>query len=180
MSVMESLRVREQSRNEAPVSGDADGHNFRLAMREFASGVSIIACGEGRTRNGCTATALTSLSLSPPSIIVCLSRQTATLTSIKRSGAFSANILAGHHQPLAERFAGRGGLQGADRFGAGDWLQLVTGSPVLADALASIDCRLDEIIERNTHSILIGAVKAVRVSEAAPALLHWRSGFETL
>ena len=148
-------------------------------MREFASGVSIIATGAGETRSGCTATAIASLSLVPPTLIVCLNLATATLAAARREGAFSVNILAERHQELAGRFAGRG-LSGAERFTQGDWVSLVTGAPVLADALAAMDCRVEEIIERHTHAIVIGAVEAVRVSAKRPALLHWRSHFETL
>ena len=175
MSVMQSLRAQDPAQLAAE-----DGHNFRHAMRELASGVAIIACRDCEMLNGCTATSLCSLSLTPPSLLVCLNRNSSTLASIRRAGTFSANILAARHQALAERFAGRGGLQGADRFADGDWVSLATGAPILADACAAVDCHVDEIIEKHTHAILIGLVAAVRVEPAAAALLHWRSGFETL
>ena len=179
MTVMGSPRVHDEVRPEALSSGDDSGDNFRFAMREFASGVSIIATGAGETRSGCTATAIASLSLVPPTLIVCLNLVTATLAAARREGAFSVNILAERHQDLARRFAGRG-LTGVERFTQGDWVSLVTGAPILADALAAMDCRVEEIIERHTHAIVIGAVEAVRVSAKRPALLHWRSHFETL
>ena len=118
--------------------------------------------------------------MSPPTLLICLGLHTSTLAGIRREGAFCVNILAAGRQDLAERFAGRGGFQGADRFGLGDWSPLVTGAPALTDALAAIDCRLEEIIERHTHAILIGAAQAVRVPGVDGALLHWRSQFETL
>jgi len=162
MSIMGSPRVHEEARTDAAPKGDADGHNFRLAMRELASGVSVITCGEGDARNGCTATSVVSLSLSPPTLLVCL------------------NLLAAEHKPIAERFAGVGGFQGKNRFGLGDWVPLVTGAPALTDGLAAFDCHVEEILERHTHAILIGAVAAVRVPGADEALIHWRSRFETL
>lgn len=161
-------------------NGDAEANNFRMGMREFASGVTIIACGEGEARAGCTATAVASLSVSPPSLIVSLSLAAATLKSLRRAGAFSVNVLGAKHAELAERFAGRGGFKGAGRFECGDWVPFVTGAPVLADALAAMDCRVEEIIERHTHAIVIGAVLAVRTSGGRSALLHWRSRFEKL
>jgi flavin reductase (DIM6/NTAB) family NADH-FMN oxidoreductase RutF len=180
MSVMEVPRVIPQAGPPLAAASEEDGRNFRLAMREFASGVAIVSCGKGETLNGCTATSVSSLSLSPPSILVCLNRSSSTLASVRRAGAFCINLLSAQHQDLAERFAGRGGFQGAERFAAGDWVSLVTGAPALSDAGAAIDCRIDEIIERHTHAILIGLVAAVRVDGAAPTLLHWRSRFETL
>ena len=159
---------------------DAESANFRLAMREFASGVAIVTCVNGQERAGCTATALSSLSLAPPSLVVLLERSSATLASLRQAGAFAVNLLAAQHGPLAERFSGRGGVKGEARFDEGEWLPLVSGAPALADALASLDCRVEEILERHTHAIIIGAVQAVRLGGKTPGLVHWRSRFETL
>jgi flavin reductase (DIM6/NTAB) family NADH-FMN oxidoreductase RutF len=90
------------------------------------------------------------------------------------------NILAGQHEALASRFAGRDGVDGEARFEEGDWSSLKTGAPALVDALATLDCRVEEIIERHTHAIVIGDVRAVRVGAERSGLLHWRSRFETL
>ncbi len=154
--------------------------NFRLAMREFASGVAIVTCANGKERAGCTATALASLSLTPPSLVVCLERSSWTLSVLTQAGAFAVNILAAEHGALASRFAGRNGVEGEARFEEGDWSPLKTGAPVLVDALAWLDCRVEEIVERHTHAIVIGGVQAVRVGGERSGLLHWRSRFETL
>jgi flavin reductase (DIM6/NTAB) family NADH-FMN oxidoreductase RutF len=164
----------------SPARAEADSVAFRSAMREFASGVAIVTCGEGDRRAGCTATALASLSLTPPSLIVCIDHQAATLARLRESATFAVNILGARHEALAARFAGRGGVKGAARFSHGEWLALATGAPVLSDALAAIDCRIEEIIDRHTHAIVIGAVVAARRGGPGAALVHWRSGFETL
>jgi flavin reductase (DIM6/NTAB) family NADH-FMN oxidoreductase RutF len=162
------------------VHPDVEIANFRLAMREFASGVAIVTCANGNERAGCTATALASLSLSPPSLVICLERSSATLSVLIQAGAFAVNILAAQHGALASRFAGRNGVEGEARFEDGDWSLLVTGAPVLVDGLASLDCRVEDIVERHTHAIVIGGVQAVRVGAKRSGLLHWRSRFETL
>jgi flavin reductase (DIM6/NTAB) family NADH-FMN oxidoreductase RutF len=162
------------------VNPDADIADFRLAMREFASGVAIVTCANGTERAGCTATALASLSLSPPSLVVCLERSSSTLAVLTRAGAFAVNILAAQHRALASRFAGGNGVDGEARFEEGDWSAIMTGAPALVDALAALDCRVEEIVERHTHAIVIGAVEAVRVGARRSGLLHWRSRFETL
>jgi flavin reductase (DIM6/NTAB) family NADH-FMN oxidoreductase RutF len=95
------------------VHPDANSADFRLAMREFASGVAIVTCSNGKERAGCTATALASLSLSPPSLVVCLERSSSTLAVLTQPRAFAVNILAAQHGALASRFAGRYGLKGA-------------------------------------------------------------------
>jgi flavin reductase (DIM6/NTAB) family NADH-FMN oxidoreductase RutF len=154
--------------------------DFRLAMREFASGVAIVTCANEKERAGCTATALTSFSLEPPSLLVCLERSSSTLSALKRAGAFAVNILAAEHGALASRFAGRDGVEGEARFEESDWFSFKTGAPALSGALASLDCRVEEIFERHTHAMILGAVQGVRVNGKRPGLLHWRSRFETL
>jgi flavin reductase (DIM6/NTAB) family NADH-FMN oxidoreductase RutF len=180
MDSLESLRRNDEATRMSAAPGDADSAAFRFAMREFVSGVAILTCGEGEARAGCTITALTSLSLKPPSLVVCIERTTSTLVRLRERRAFAINVLGAHHQALADRFAGRGGVKGADRFARGEWVTLATGAPLLRDALAGIDCRVEDIIDRHTHAIVIGAVAAVRRGESGPALAHWRSRFETL
>ncbi len=180
MDCLESAHRNDEAKPMSAAPASADSAAFRFAMREFASGVAIVTCGEGDLRAGCTATALSSLSLTPPSLIVCIDHSAATLARLRECGAFAVNILGAQHEALANRFAGRGGVKGAARFAGSDWVTLATGAPVLRDALAGVDCRVEEIIDRHTHSIVIGAVAAVRRGEHGPALLHWRSRFETL
>ena len=179
MSVIKKLRPQESipAMNAAPPASNGD--HFRMAMREFATGVCLVTTGGG-ARAGCTATAVASLSLTPPALIVCLDRANSTFLRLKAEGAFAVNVLAAEHEALAGRFAGRDGVKGAARFDMGEWMQLVTGAPVLADALSAVDCRVEEIIDRHTHAIVIGAVQAVRLGERRPALAHWRSHFEPL
>ena len=79
--------------------------NFRLAMREFAyTFVAIVTCANGKERAGCTATALASLSLTPPSLVVCLERSSWTLSVLTQAGAFAVNILAAEHGALGLAF----------------------------------------------------------------------------
>ena len=179
MNCLESTSRDASKRMTAPLGGE-DASAYRRAMREFAAGVAIVACGAGEHRAGCTVTALTSLSLSPPTLLVCLDRDALTLTRLRESGAFSINFLAPRHRELADVFAGRDGVHGAGRFALGRWTSLITGAPTLADALAAIDCRVEEIIERHTHAIVIGAMAGVRQGEGGPALAHWRSRYESL
>ena len=80
---------------------DAKSANFGLAMREFASGVAIVTCANGKELAGCTVTALASLSLSPPSLVICLGRSSSTLAGLTQAGTFAVNILAAQHGPLA-------------------------------------------------------------------------------
>jgi flavin reductase (DIM6/NTAB) family NADH-FMN oxidoreductase RutF len=152
---------------------------FREAMRHLAGGVAIITAGQAEGRVGLTATAVTSLSADPPTLLVCINRSASLRPVLDGVGHFAVNLLGDRHQALADRFAGRHGVAGHERFARGRWSTLATGAPVLADALAAFDCAIDEIIERQTHAIVIGRVEAVRI-KAAPALVYWRGGYERL
>jgi flavin reductase (DIM6/NTAB) family NADH-FMN oxidoreductase RutF len=149
----------------------ADSAAFRHAMRAFSSGVAIVACGEGEARAGCTATSLASLSLAPPTLIVCLARSSSTLIGLREAGAFSINLLAARHHALAHRFSGHSGVHGPRRFDRAQWVTLSTGAPVLTDAVAAFDCLVEEVIERHSHAIVLGAVVSLKegVDEAVLA-----------
>jgi flavin reductase (DIM6/NTAB) family NADH-FMN oxidoreductase RutF len=114
------------------------------------------------------------------SLVVCLERSSSTLAVLTQARAFAVNILAAQHGALASRFARRYGVKGEARFEEGDWFPLMTGAPALVDALASLDCRVEEIFEHHTQAIVIGAVQVGRVGGKKSGVLHWRSRFETL
>ena len=152
----------------------ADSGAFRRAMRGLSSGVAIVACGEGDRRVGCTVTALASLSLTPPTLIVCLARTSSTLAGLRESGAFSVNLLAARHEGLAHRFSGRGGVHGPRRFDGAAWRTIATGAPILADAVAGFDCLAEEAIERHSHAIVLGAVVSLSEGVDEPVLAHSR------
>ena len=155
----------------------ADSATFRHAMRALSSGVAIVACGDEERRTGCTVTALASLSLAPPTLFICLARSSSTLAGLREAGAFSVNLLAARHEGLAQRFSGRGGVHGQRRFDDARWITLATGAPVLADALAAFDCLIEEVIERHSHAIVLGAVVSLREGPEEPALFHCRGEF---
>jgi flavin reductase (DIM6/NTAB) family NADH-FMN oxidoreductase RutF len=152
----------------------ADSAAFRHAMRALSSGVAIVACGDGATRTGCTVTSLGSLSLTPPTLFTCLARSSATLAALREAGAFSVSLLGARHEQLANRFSGRSGVHGLRRFEAAQWNTLATGAPVLANAPAAFDCLVEEILERHSHAIVLGAVVSLREGPAEPGLAHWR------
>ena len=158
----------------------ADSAAFRHAMRALSSGVAIIACGEGETRLGCTITSLASLSLAPPTVIVSLARSSSTLVGLREKGAFSISLLAARHQALAHRFSGHGGVHGARRFDSAQWITLSTGAPVLADAIAAFDCLVEEVIERHSHAIVLGAVVSLKEGSEEPVLARRRSDYAAL
>lgn len=142
--------------------------SLRDAMRHVAGGVSVITAGIGNDRTGLTVTSAISLSLEPPTMIVCVNRGASSWPVIRKHRHFCVNILSHAHREVAERFAGRNGIKGPERYAGASWTTLVTQAAVLDGAIAAIDCTVEEFIERHSHAIVIGEVKAVRVNGGKP------------
>jgi flavin reductase (DIM6/NTAB) family NADH-FMN oxidoreductase RutF len=151
--------------------------DFRGAMRHLTGGVSIITAGRGKDITGMTVTSVTSLSIEPPTLLVSINRDASSFPLIRRFGAFGVNILAADQLDVAERFAGKGGLKGADRFAGSQWVTAVSGVPLLVGALSAVDCVVEEIVERHSHGIVIGRVRTISNSVRTAALAYWQGQY---
>jgi flavin reductase (DIM6/NTAB) family NADH-FMN oxidoreductase RutF len=151
--------------------------DFRGAMRHLTGGVSVITAGRGKDITGMTVTSVTSLSVDPPTLLVSINRDASSFPLIRRYGAFGVNILAADQLDVAERFAGKGGLKGADRFAGAQWVTSVSGVPLLVGALSAVDCEVEEIVERHSHGIVIGRVRDIKNSTRTAALAYWHGQY---
>jgi flavin reductase (DIM6/NTAB) family NADH-FMN oxidoreductase RutF len=150
----------------------ADAAVVKQALRTLAGGVSVITAGRGDDRTGATVTSATGLSMDPPTMIVNINKGSSTWPAIRRHRHFCVNILADGQQPIANRFAGIGGVKGAERYEGAEWTTLVSGAPVLVDALAAIDCEVEEVIERHSHAIILGRAVAVLSGDGESLIYH--------
>jgi flavin reductase (DIM6/NTAB) family NADH-FMN oxidoreductase RutF len=151
--------------------------DFRDAMRHLAGGVSVITVGRGRDISGMTVTSVASLSVDPPSVIVSINRSSSSWPLLVRYGSFGASLLSADQRAVAERFTGRNGLKGADRFAGAAWKTGISGVPLLVGALAAADCEVEDIIERHSHGIVIGRVRDLIVSPPTAALVYWQGQY---
>jgi flavin reductase (DIM6/NTAB) family NADH-FMN oxidoreductase RutF len=154
----------------------ADAATVKQAMRSMAGGVSVITAGRGDDRTGATVTSATALSMDPPTMIVNINKSSSTWPVISRYGHFCVNILSSDHKDVANRFAGIGGIKGTARYDGACWTTLVSGAPVLAEALAAIDCEVEEILERHSHAIILGRALAT-ISGAGQSLIYANGGY---
>src|SRR2546430_3480418 len=161
--------VRSVSIDPELTSGD-----FRIALRQLTGGVSVITAGRGRDISGMTVTSVSSLSVDPPALIVSINREASSWPLVRRYGFFGVNILTSDQIDIAERFTGKDGLKGAERFAGAHWTTRVSGVPLLTDALAVIDCEVEDMVERHSHAIVIGRVLDVAVSTRTAALAYWQ------
>ena len=99
---------------------------------------------------------------------------------LQQYGCFGLSLLGPQHQAVADRFSGRGGQRGAQRFAGADWVGEVTGAPLLADAMVAFDCRVEEMLDRATHTILIGRIEAIRTAPTAGALIYWHGDYRAM
>lgn len=163
-----------------PTPAAIDAAVFKHAMRHLAGAVSVITTGTGADRTGFTASSVSSFSADSPSILVSLNRASSSWPILAQNGRFCVNLLAEDQQAVAEAFSGRGGIRGADRYLGADWHRFASGGIGLVGALASIDCDLEEAIERHSHAILIGAVRDVILTAGAQPLLYWHGGYRRI
>ena len=161
----------------ASIDRDISPDRFRGAMRHLTGGVSVITVGRGREITGMTVTSVSSLSVDPPTLIVSINRESSSWPVLKRHGFFGVNILAADQLEIAERFTGKGGLNGAERFAGAQWIARVSGVPLLAGALAAIDCEVEHIVERHSHAIVIGRVLDIQSSGHTAALAYWQGRY---
>ena len=122
---------------------------------------------------GFTCQAFAALSLEPPLVLLAPAKSSTSWPRIAQAGAFCVNILAAHQGGLARTFS----VSGADKFAGVEWRPgPVTSSPVLPDALAWVECRLEAIYDSGDHELVTGRVLALDVTEREP-LLYFRGGF---
>ena len=149
-------------------------------MRLLAGGVTIVASAHDGRRSGMTATAVCSLALAPPRILASINVAGHTFGLVSRSRCMSVNLLAHDHEELAARFAAKRAADEEDRLSHGEWRTLVTGAPLLADALAALDCRVTDVIPLDTHAILIGTVEDILFGPRRAPLIHFEAGYTSV
>jgi flavin reductase (DIM6/NTAB) family NADH-FMN oxidoreductase RutF len=160
---------------------ELDPQAYRDAMSEIASPVHLIATDGVAGAAGMTVTALASVSDHPPTLLVCVNRNSPSAQRFIDNGVFSVNSLGAADRPLADIFAGRTHEKFEEKFGHGAWTPGRTGAPVLTTALAAFDCRLIEVKEVATHHVFFGLVESVtRRDEGASLLYHRRKYAESL
>jgi flavin reductase (NADH) len=153
---------------------------FREAMARLAAAIHVVTTDGLAGRGGITASAVCSVSDEPPTVLVCINRKSAMNAMFKQNRVLAINTLRPGHEDLSAMFAGQGNVPMADRFARDKWSFLMTGSPVLKDALLAIDGKIVEINEVGTHSVFFVEVLDVALHEDDPALVYYQRGYRHL
>lgn len=163
-----------------------DRNTMRDTLRFWGSGVTVVATLADEAHDfpyaGMTVSAFTSLSLEPPMVLVCLNKNTTTSECVLKRRFFSVSILSGDQASLSDRFAGRIDLPThGDRFGGVPVHTAETGAPILNNALAWIDCRVQGVHDGSTHWIICGEVVAAgHKDDSASPLIYFNRGYVSL
>ncbi|MEA2642886.1 MAG: 4-nitrophenol 2-monooxygenase / 4-nitrocatechol 4-monooxygenase, reductase component [Chloroflexota bacterium] len=151
--------------------------DFRKVMGQFATGVTIITAAHGKEHRGMTANSVCSVSLEPLSVLVCVNRTAHTHHVIAESGAFCVNILSDSQEQLS-RVCAKPDTPEAELKGVSYRLG-ETGSPVLEDIVAYVDCRVAASFEFGTHTIFVGEAVDLGAEERRP-LMFYRGRYASL
>ena len=153
--------------------------DFVTAMSQHASSVTIITTVESNVRYGLTATAVTSVTATPPRLLICINKSGSTHEKIVSAGIFAVNVLSEDQEKIGEAFSGMFGKD-FDRFSLGVWATMATGSPILQNTSSSFDCKLVQTVDQSTHSLFIGEVLATTARQNADPLLYANRRFRQL
>jgi flavin reductase (DIM6/NTAB) family NADH-FMN oxidoreductase RutF len=154
-------------------------HDMRTVMGHFATGVCVLSTRRGDgSPVGTTVNAVTSVSLEPPLLLVCLAHDSETLAAVSASSRFAVSVLAEHQREHSDRFAAKG-EQARPR--EVDFSEHEPGLPYLPDALATLACRVDAIHRAGDHMIVIGeALSMSSAQEDLAPLLFFRGRYSRL
>ncbi len=149
--------------------------DFRNAMSLLTSAVSVVTTIGSTGRYGFTASAVCSVTDSPPTLLVCMNIASSSHTHFVENKILTVNVLAAHHQHMSKVFSSK--MSPEERFKYGSWTELETGAPVLKDALVSFDCQIDQIQEVGTHTIFICRIVAIQQGQHDQGLVYFNRAY---
>lgn len=171
---------RKPQRGAAPVADRSttavDSAAYRQVCGHFATGVTVITAMNGDEPVGMAVNSFTSVSLDPPLVLFCAGNDSATWPLIEATGAYAVNVLAEDQEQVSRAFASKD----VDRFQGIGFRTAVTGSPVIDDVLAYLDCRIDSVHDAGDHVIVVGRVVELGVEREVGPLLFFRGGYADL
>lgn len=152
--------------------------DFRRGLSHFASGVTVVTTRDDAGRPaGLTASAFTSVSLTPPLILVCVAQNAQSYPTLRDSKGFAINILAGGQESISNRFASSKGTS-AEKFEGIGHSPGTLGFPLIEGALAHLECSTVHAYPGGDHTIFVGQVEAVRTQDdSVEPLLYYRGRY---
>lgn len=171
-------RIDEPALSTAGARQPVARQDYRDAMSRLGAAVNIVTTDGPGGRHGFTASAVCSVTDSPPTLLVCLNRDSSVSPAFHANGVLCVNTLASEQRRLSELFGGR--TPAAERFAAADWAIAATGAPMLVGAVASFDCRIVRTVEVGTHAVLFCEVFGLATGDAREGLVYFSRRYHAL
>ncbi|MBI2723648.1 MAG: flavin reductase family protein [Chloroflexi bacterium] len=156
-----------------------DPLEFRNIIGHFATGVTVITTAAGDQLQGMTANSVTSLSLDPVMVLICVEKTTHTHKVREESGCFTINVLGEHQEEVSRVFARRGEPE-TDSLRGQPYRLGPTGSPILEDCLAYLECKVADVLDGGDHSIFLGEVMHEGIVNDVKPLLFYRGRYRSM
>jgi len=150
---------------------------LKQAMRVYPQGVTVVTTESEKGPTGMTVSSFTSVSLSPPLVLVSIAKGSALHDILRGSKAYAVNFLADDQKSVSDRFAGRTGEE--DRFAGIRHIRGVTGCPIISGVRAVIECRAWQAYEGGDHSILVGEVVSAKAINSKRPLVYYAQQYTT-
>jgi len=159
-----------------PVTKD----HYREAMVRLGAAVNVITTDGPGGRAGFTASAVCSVTDTPPTLLVCANRSNDSYPAFTANRVLCVNTLTASQQDLSPVFAGLTDHKLEARFDTAAWTTLATGAPVLSDATVAFDCRIDRVVEVGTHDVFFCIVEAVHLGPVHEGLIYYARGYHRI
>ncbi|MGI8662292.1 MAG: flavin reductase family protein [Acidimicrobiales bacterium] len=153
-----------------------DSARFRQVLGHFPTGVVVVAAVDDGEPVGLAIGSFASVSLDPPLVGFFPDRASTSWPRIEKAGSFAVNILGEHQEDICRTFAARG----SDKFATIGWKPGHSGSPIIDDVIAWIDCEIEAVVEAGDHFLVTGKVLDLEVAEEGGPLLFFRGGYGRL
>ncbi len=149
-------------------------------MARLGAAVNVVTTVDAEGPRGLTASAVCSVTDDPPTLLLCINRESEMNEAFRGSGVLCVNTLAASQEALSPLFAGFTDVPQEQRFEAGAWTTLVTGAPVLVGAVVSFDCRVAQCTEVGTHTVFFCEVQAIQSGEAHEGLIYFGRSYHRI
>lgn len=163
---------------EVAVSFEERRAEYRNAMARLGAAVNIVTTDGPGGRAGFAATAVCSVSDSPPTLLVCVNRKSSAYPALDTNKKLCVNVLESRHEGLSRLFGGKTSVE--ERFGAANWKSSDTGCPRLDSALVSFDCEVKSVANGETHDVLLCEVISSRTSGDGKALIYFDRNYHSI
>ncbi|WP_337269506.1 NADH-dependent FMN reductase RutF [Oryzifoliimicrobium ureilyticus] len=163
---------------ESDIAEEISQLDFRNAMAKMGAAVNIITTDGPGGKAGFAASAVCSVTDTPPTLLICLNRSSSVFETFEKNKTLCVNTLSGAHEKLSGLFGGKTPVD--ERFAAADWDRGLTGAPRLADSVVSFDCIVSDSVDVGTHKVLFCRVVAIHEGGSSEALIYYQRGYHRI